>query len=194
MAQNFKIHYNKNRVGWDSAYWKQYNLIEEVEVVPPVEAPSNIETSNVEVPEKDNDNHNNNNVNETYLPEYDEKEVLSADLNHRRELVTSSIPIRKKVNTKKVEMVSIKRCKGKRHSIIIVIRKNRKVSGYQIFYRRKGKRKYKSIFLKSWKKNQKTLKKMKSSCIYYVKVRAYKIVEGKKYYSKFSQAQKIKTK
>lgn len=62
-------------------------------------------------------------------------------------------------------------------------------SGYQIAYATssKGKLKYVTI------KNTKTMKLAKKKT-YYVKVRAYKTIDGKKYYGSYSSMRKVKTK
>lgn len=74
--------------------------------------------------------------------------------------------------------------------------KDSKVSGYQIVYARnsrftKGKNR---VSVKGYKTTSKTIKKLKSKKTYYVKVRSYKTVKGKKIYSSYSKVKKIKIK
>ena len=74
--------------------------------------------------------------------------------------------------------------------------KDSKVSGYQIVYARnskftKGKNR---VTVKGYKTTSKTIKKLKSKKTYYVKVRSYKTVKGKKIYSSYSKVKKIKIK
>ena len=69
------------------------------------------------------------------------------------------------------------------------------VDGYQIRYStsRKFKNK-KTVTVKKAKTVKKTVKKLKAKKVYYVKIRAYKTINGKKQYSKWSKAKKVKTK
>ncbi len=74
--------------------------------------------------------------------------------------------------------------------------KDSNASGYQIVYATnsnftKGK---KTETVKSYKTYKKTIKSLKSKKTYYVKVRAYKTVSGKKYYGAFSSYKKVKVK
>ena len=48
--------------------------------------------------------------------------------------------------------------------------------------------------IKKWKKITYTKKKLKKNKKYYFKVRAYKTVEGKKYYSAYSKVKAVKVK
>ena len=51
----------------------------------------------------------------------------------------------------------------------------------------------KSVFVKGGSKSAKTLTGLKSKRNYYIKVRAYKTVDGSKLYGKCSPTRKIKT-
>ena len=51
----------------------------------------------------------------------------------------------------------------------------------------------KTVTVKGAKKTTKTIKKLKNKKTYYVQVRTYKSVDGKRYYSKWSKAKKVKT-
>ena len=98
------------------------------------------------------------------------------------------------INPKKT---SISKVKGASGSFKIKIKKGGKstTTGYQIQYSKKksfgGK---KTVTLKSYKKNSKTVKGLKSGKKYYVRVRTYKTVKGKKYYSAWSKVKRIKIK
>ncbi len=70
-----------------------------------------------------------------------------------------------------------------------------KTSGYQLQYSRyKSFKKAKKITVKGNKKLSKQVKKLSRHKKYYVRVRTYKTVDGKKYYSKWSKAKTVKTK
>ena len=63
--------------------------------------------------------------------------------------------------------------------------------GYQIRYSTSKKFKKAKTVLSGAKK---TVKKLKAKTTYYVKVRAYKLINGKKVYSYYSKVAKVKTK
>lgn len=68
-------------------------------------------------------------------------------------------------------------------------------NGYQIKYSTSSKFKNaKYVTIKSTKTTSKTVKKLKSKKKYYVKVRTYKIVDGKRCYSTWSKAKAVTTK
>ncbi len=68
----------------------------------------------------------------------------------------------------------------------------KKVQGYQIFYSTKSDfDNAKSIFIKKAGTTSKTVKKLKSGKKYYVKVRTYKTVNGKKKFSKCTKKRAI---
>ena len=66
-----------------------------------------------------------------------------------------------------------------------------KVSGYQIYYRVKGTSTWKKVYTSS---TSKTLKNLKSGKTYQVKIRAYKTIDGKKYFGSFSSVKTKKVK
>lgn len=88
---------------------------------------------------------------------------------------------------------SISKLKNGKKSFKVTIKsqKSAGVSGYQISYSLKKNKKFKST---TTTKTSKTVKKLKSKKTYYVKVRAYKKIDGKKYYGAYSKIKKIKTK
>jgi len=80
-------------------------------------------------------------------------------------------------------------------SLKVKIKKKTKVSGYQIQYSlKKDFKSAKTLTLKKNSITSKTIKKLKAKKTYYVRVRTYKTVKGKKYYSAWSTAKKKKTK
>lgn len=67
-------------------------------------------------------------------------------------------------------------------------------SGYQIQYSlKKNFKSAKTVTVKKNKTVSKKIKKLKSKKTYYVRVRTYKTVSGKKYYSSWSKAKAVKT-
>lgn len=68
------------------------------------------------------------------------------------------------------------------------------VSGYQIQYSTSKKFKKATLKKVSAKKSTYTIKKLKSKKTYYVRIRTYKKVNGKTYYSSWSKAKKVKVK
>lgn len=82
--------------------------------------------------------------------------------------------------------------KGKKSiKVTIKSQKSAGVSGYQISYSLKKNKSFKST---TTSKTSKTIKKLKAKKTYYVKVRSYKTIDGKKYYGAYSSVKKIKTK
>lgn len=75
-------------------------------------------------------------------------------------------------------------------------KKGSKISGYELQYSTSSKftkKKTKTVKLSKSSKN-KTIKKLKSGKKYYVRIRSYKTIDGKKYYSSYSAKKSIKIK
>ncbi|MBE6787606.1 MAG: leucine-rich repeat domain-containing protein [Ruminococcaceae bacterium] len=84
---------------------------------------------------------------------------------------------------------------AKKKSLVVKIKRNKSVTGYEIQYSlKKNFRSAKKVTLKKNSSISKTIKKLKSKKTYYVRVRTYKTYKGKKYYSAWSKATKKKTK
>jgi uncharacterized protein YjdB len=84
----------------------------------------------------------------------------------------------------------------KKRQLKLSWKKDSKVSGYEIIVATdkkftKNKKVYK---IKIYKTTTKTISKLKSGKTYYVKIRGYKIVKGKKLYGKYSKIKKVKVK
>ena len=75
-------------------------------------------------------------------------------------------------------------------------KQTKQTTGYQIQYstNKKFKKGKKLITIKKKKTTSKKIKKLKANKKYYVRVRTYKVVDGYKYYSKWSPAKTVKTK
>lgn len=99
-----------------------------------------------------------------------------------------------KINPKGRSLKSVK--KGKK-SFKATWKKSSKTwtTGYQVQYSTSKKfKKAKTTTVKSYKKTKVTVKKLKRRKTYYVHMRTYKTVKGKKYYSGWSKVKKVKTK
>lgn len=104
---------------------------------------------------------------------------------------TTSTTTVKKPSTVKVLKVT----KGIK-SFKVTWKKKTGVSGYQVQYAtdKKLKKNKKTVTVAKKNATSKTIKKLKSKKTYYVRVRAYKIVNGKKVYSSWSKVKSVKTK
>ena len=99
-----------------------------------------------------------------------------------------------KIVPKKVTVSKVKSTSKKK--MTVTWKKDSCVSGYQIVVAtNKGFTKNKkSTTVSSYKTVKKTISSLKSKKTYYVKVRAYKTVSGKKYYGAYSSVKKVKVK
>ena len=96
-----------------------------------------------------------------------------------------------KIKPKKVSGLKLKAGKKK---LTVTWKKVSGVTGYQIQYsRKKDFSAAKKVTVKKAKTVKKTITKLKAGKTYYVRIRAYKSVKGKKYYSSWSKAVKKKT-
>lgn len=93
----------------------------------------------------------------------------------------------------KPKKTSIKKTKKGKKSLSFTLKKVSGVSGYQVQTAtdKKFKKGRKTV---TSKKTNVTFKKLKSKKKYYVRVRTYKTVKGKKYYSDWSKTKSVKTK
>lgn len=84
---------------------------------------------------------------------------------------------------------------GKKRAVTVKYKKVKDVSGYQIYRAASRNGKYSKVVSRTQKyKGTYTDTGLKSGKTYYYKIRTYKTVSGKKIYSGFSTAKKIKTK
>ena len=98
------------------------------------------------------------------------------------------------LRAEKVKATSITKLKKGRKSITVKWKKRSKVTGYQIQYGTNSKfRGAKKIKVKKASATSKTIRKLKAKKKYYVRVRAYKKVKGKTYYSRWSKKKAVKT-
>ena len=91
---------------------------------------------------------------------------------------------------------SIKKAKGKNNAIELTWGKVASVSGYeiQVATDKKFKKNKKTVTVKKQKTTKTTVKKLKAKKKYYVRIRTYKTVNGKKVYSAWSKVKSVKTK
>lgn len=97
--------------------------------------------------------------------------------------------------TKPFRVTKLKLKKKSKRVVKVSWKKQKNVSGYEIYRSTKKNKSFKKIkTLKKAGKVTYTNKKLKKGKTYYYKVRAYKVVSGKKVYGKFSTVKKIKIK
>ena len=84
---------------------------------------------------------------------------------------------------------------GKKKLTVTWKKQSKQVSGYQIQYgTKKDFSNAKKLTVKGAKTVKATIKSLKAKKTYYVRIRTYKTVSGKKYYSSWSKYKKVKTK
>ena len=96
----------------------------------------------------------------------------------------------------KPKSASIKKVKGAKKAILVTWKKVSGVNGYeiQVATDKKFKKNKKTVTIKKQKTTKTTVKKLKAKKKYYVRIRTYKIVNGKKVYSSWSKVKSVKTK
>jgi hypothetical protein len=94
----------------------------------------------------------------------------------------------------KVKIKALKSTKSK--TLTLYWKSDSRNSGYQILIAtdKKFKKGKKSVDVKSGKTSKKLIKSLKKKKTYYVKIRAYKTANGKKYYGAYSAVKRIRTK
>ena len=114
---------------------------------------------------------------------------------------TTTQPTTKPSTTKNIETVkpkktSIKKLSKGKKKFTVNWAKVSGVKGYQIQYSsdKKFKKNNKSVTVTKQKTTKATVKKLESKKKYYVRVRTYKTVNGKKIYSSWSKVKSVKTK
>lgn len=102
----------------------------------------------------------------------------------------------KNTETVKPKKTSIKKLSKGKKKFTVTWAKVSGVKGYQIQYSsdKKFKKNNKSVTVTKQKTTKATVKKLKSKKNYYVRVRTYKTVNGKKIYSSWSKVKSVKTK
>ncbi len=90
----------------------------------------------------------------------------------------------------KVKKITLKNVKGKK--LKVTIKKVRNATGYEIKY--STKKNFKNARIVKTTKTSHVIKKLKKKQYYYVKVRAYRVVNGNTYYGSYSATKKIRVK
>ena len=100
------------------------------------------------------------------------------------------------VSVAKPKSVSPKTVKASKKAVSVEWKKVSGVSGYeiQVATDKKFKKNKKTVTIKKQKTTKTTVKKLKAKKKYYVRVRTYKTVNGKKVYSSWSKVKSVKTK
>ena len=108
---------------------------------------------------------------------------------------TASVaPAEEKVTVAKPAIKSVKNVKGKKAQVTLK-KKVKGANGYEVRYSlKKNMKSAKKVTIKKAATLKTTIKKLKKKKTYYVQARAYKTVDGKKYYSNWSNKKKIKIK
>ena len=117
----------------------------------------------------------------------DKKATKSEVENALKALTNAKAALKKKIVVAKASA----RLKAGKKKVTVKIKKNA-VSGYQIKYA--ANKKFKNAKKKNTTKTTYTIKSLKSKKKYYVKVRAYKVVKGKKIYGSYSKVLKVTVK
>ena len=106
---------------------------------------------------------------------------------------TTEIVTTKTAQTVKVPKVKIKKATKKRSAkkLKVTLKTAKGVKGYQVMI--STSKKFKKAKVKNYKKAKFTIKKLKANKKYFIRVRAYKVVNGEVYYGKWSN-RKVKLK
>lgn len=110
---------------------------------------------------------------------------------------TSTTKAASKSKSKKPKKTSISKIKAQKKGFKVTWKKVSNAKGYQVKYstsKKFTKKTSKTATVKKATTTSKTVKDLKKKKTYYVKVRSYKTVNGKKVYSNWSNVKKVKTK
>ena len=109
---------------------------------------------------------------------------------------TTTTPTTSAKAVAKPKSAKFKKVKSAKKAISVEWKKVSGVKGYQIQVAtdKKFKKNKKTVNIKKQKTTKTTVKKLKAKKKYYVRVRTYKIVNGKKVYSSWSKVKSVKTK
>ena len=96
----------------------------------------------------------------------------------------------------KPKNTKIKKVKAAKKALAVTWKKVSGVKGYQVQVAtdKKFKKNKKTVTIKKQKTTKTTVKKLKAKKKYYVRVRTFKTVNGKKVYSSWSSVKRVKTK
>lgn len=189
VPSEMEIHYDSSKSGWDDTYWKRFQMMagepsmpSQTPETPPTDKPAErpVATEKTAGTETAGDGYS------------DANHASGSTVRGGKKAGTSGIS---KTNGKhQVPKVKITKVKVQKGKITVTLKKSKKVDGYEVYFRKGKKGKYKVRRSKGWKKNRITLKKLKRNSTYFVKARAYRVVGRKKYYSVFTKQKKFKVK
>ena len=108
------------------------------------------------------------------------------------QLINDKIIADETAAAKKLKVTKLK-AKSKKRKFTVTWKKNTKADGYQVQYKLKSAKKFKSL-KKSTTKVKVTSKKLKKGKKYIFRVRPYKTVNGKKVYGKWAKTKAVKCK
>lgn len=110
----------------------------------------------------------------------------------KQNISNSKLSVEKLINKNNA---SIAKLVAKKKALKVTWKKKAGVNGYQLQYSTSKKfKKAKTVTIKKAKTTSKIIKKLKAKKKYYVRIRTYITVDGKKYYSKWSKVKSKKTK
>ena len=120
----------------------------------------------------------------------------AATLSQSANSQTSNTKRATSAKVKKPKKTSVKKLKAKKGSVKLTWSKTNGVKGYEIQLAtdKKFKKNKKTVIIKKQKTTKTTVKKLKAKKKYYVRIRTYKTVNGKKVYSSWSKVKSVKTK
>ena len=109
---------------------------------------------------------------------------------------TQNDTVAEQVSVAKPKSAKIKKVKAAKKAIAVEWKKVSGVKGYQVQVAtdKKFKKNKKTVTVKKQKTTKVTVKKLKAKKKYYVRIRTYKTVKGKKIYSSWSKVKTVKTK
>ena len=109
---------------------------------------------------------------------------------------TPTQPAQTSKTVAKPKSAKIKKVKAAKKAIAVEWKKVSGVNGYQVQVAtdKKFKKNKKTVTVKKQKTTKTTIKKLKAKKKYYVRIRTYKTVNGKKVYSSWSKVKTVKTK
>ena len=103
---------------------------------------------------------------------------------------------KKKISIAKLVSPTVSKLTAGKKKFTVTYKKSATVAGYQVQYATNSKftKGKKTVTVKGAKNTKKTVSKLKTKKKYFVRVRAYKTINGKKVYSSWSKAKSVKTK
>ncbi|MCQ2524643.1 MAG: fibronectin type III domain-containing protein [Lachnospiraceae bacterium] len=119
---------------------------------------------------------------------------ITIDVKGTSNYIAASKTVNISVNPSKISVAKL--TNPSKGAIKVSWKANEKLSGYEIQYTNdsKFKKTVKTVKINKATVNEKEIKNLKKGKTYYVRIRAYKTISGKKYYSDWSAAKSIKIK